>query len=521
MMKKNIEPLHIENVEWAQFKVSKEALEKITVELAQRHEVFPLKCNKGSLEVAVSEPVDLGNIDTLSHYLGLHLKLKRSSSEKIRQAIATYYDNNFSSSFQEGSLEMRDHFEKDPDKKEGNDKPFLNDYFNRLIDKAIQHRASDIHIEPMTKSLRVRFRIDGTLHEVEQLPLALYPGIANQIKLRGTLDIAEKRLPQDGRIAVRRDHVCFDLRLSSLPTIYGESIVMRLLNAKDLIKGFAALGCNDTQQDLLQKIIQTPHGLVLITGPTGSGKTTTLYTFLQKLNQTRRKIITLEDPIEYVIKGINQVHIQEKTGMTFARALRAILRQSPDVIMIGEIRDQETAEIAINASLTGHLVISTLHTNDAPSAITRLLEMKIPSFLLASALRAIVAQRLIPMLCQHCQAAHHSSTSVTFPDPSINQRLNRSQAKYTEKERLKRVENCVRCTGLGYYGRTGIFEILVIDEALRSLIHEGVALERLHEQALRSGMKPLRESGMRKVAAGLTNIEAIDRITTADRYFEA
>lgn len=518
-MKESIaESFRAEKVEWNQLKVSKEALKKVTLDLANRYSIFPLRLDKGSLEIAVSETVDLDSIDTLSHYLGLHLKPKWSSKEAIHTAIATYYyDNNHSLNLSQKDKSVEaSSFEGIQDKRKDRDNVSLNDYFSHLIDKAVNDRASDIHIEPLARQLRVRFRIDGILREIEHLPLVLSAAITNQIKLQGQLDIAEKRLPQDGRIRIRKENISLDLRLSSSPTVYGESIVMRLLKPEDLKKDFVELGLDDRQKQDLQKMMQAPNGLILFTGPTGSGKTTTLYTCLQKLNQANRKIITLEDPIEYEIRGVNQVHIQWETGMTFAKALRAILRQSPDVIMIGEIRDEETAKIAVNASLTGHLVISTLHTNDASSAITRLMEMNVHPFLLAAGLRAVIAQRLVPMLCRYCQVM--PCLSISTMDLFAKQRLNDSGE--LKQERLKRVEGCPHCMGSGYYGRTGIFEILPIKERLQSLIHEGASLEKIRSQMLHLGMKTLRKSGTEKVAAGLTSMEAVRRTTLTNNHLE-
>jgi general secretion pathway protein E/type IV pilus assembly protein PilB len=378
---------------------------------------------------------------------------------------------------------------------------------NSLIIEAFKMRASDIHLEPMAKVFRVRYRIDGVLHEVKSPPKRLQASIISRLKIQSNMSIAEKRVPQDGRIQTQVGGKVIDLRVSCLPTNHGESIVMRILDKEGLKLGLPELGFFTDDQQTFERLIALPDGILLVTGPTGSGKTTTLYSCLNFINRPDRKIITVEDPVEYVLAGINQVQVSEAVGLTFAAALRSMLRQAPNVIMLGEIRDMETASIAINASLTGHLVFSTLHTNDAPGAVTRLIDIGVKPFLVASSTRALMAQRLVRKICRKC-AAPHMPTDTELKALGIDPN--------TQGANFQQGKGCSECNKLGYKGRFGIFEVFVINDEARKLIYDKVPSAVLRNQAREMGMRTLREDGARKVVAGLTSAEEVIRATVGD-----
>ena len=370
-------------------------------------------------------------------------------------------------------------------------------------------RASDIHIEPLETSLRVRFRIDGKLVEVDNHPKRLIPAIVARVKvMSGSMSIAEKRMPQDGRIQMRIGGKEVDLRVSTVPSNHGESIVMRILDKSSLLLGLGQLGFYSDDQETFERLMELPDGIILVTGPTGSGKTTTLYACLNHINKPDRKIITVEDPVEYQLAGINQVMVKADIGMTFAAALRAMLRQAPNIIMVGEIRDQETANIAINAALTGHLVFSTLHTNDAPSAVARLADIGVQRFLIASAVRAIVAQRLVRTLCKECkQAGGLSENEMRI--------LNIDDAQLAEST-IMGPNGCESCRNSGYRGRLGIYEMFNVDDEVRHLINENLSTPQLRRRARELGMRTLREDGIRKVLAGTTSASEVISVTMSD-----
>jgi type IV pilus assembly protein PilB len=379
---------------------------------------------------------------------------------------------------------------------------------NQLIIEAFKMRASDIHLEPLAKKFRVRYRIDGVLTEMKSPPKRLQPAIISRLKIQSNMSISEHRIPQDGRIQSHVGAKVIDLRVSCLPTNHGESIVMRILDKEGLRLGLPELGFFTDDQQTFEKLIALPDGILLVTGPTGSGKTTTLYSCLHFINRPDRKIITVEDPVEYQLAGINQVQVNETVGLSFSMALRSILRQAPNVIMLGEIRDLETATIAINASLTGHLVFSTLHTNDAPSAVTRLIDIGVKPFLVASSTRALMAQRLVRKICRNCAAPYtptESELRTLNIDPSA-----------ASGATFMRGKGCGNCSGSGYRGRFGVFEIFVIDDEARKLIYDRVPSSVLRTRAREMGMRTLREDGVRKVLAGLTTPEEVIRATVGD-----
>jgi general secretion pathway protein E len=376
---------------------------------------------------------------------------------------------------------------------------------NLIITRAIELRASDIHFEPFEDQFRVRYRIDGVLHDVESPPKRLQSAIVSRVKIMAKLNIAERRLPQDGRIMLRVKGKEIDFRVSSVPTIYGESTVLRILDKSSIVLDVEQLGFPEDTLKGFQSLIQRPHGIILVTGPTGSGKTTTLYCALEKINSPDKKIITVEDPVEYQLKGINQIQVKSSIGLTFANALRSIVRQDPDVILIGEIRDAETAEIAIHSALTGHLVLSTLHTNDAPSAITRLIDMGMEDYLLSSTVIGILAQRLVRVACPYCQVP-------SSPDPAVLRELKLDGRSLADLSIID-VKGCEKCSHTGYWGRAGIFEFLEVTDQIQRLILEKKDSNIIKEEARKGGMRTLREDGWMKVKHGVTTISEVMRVT--------
>ncbi len=479
--------------------VPPEVLAAVPADFARARHVIPFGRSDGRLQVAVSDPLATELIDTLPHVAGGPVTVALASADDIQRAIVRGYDPLVAGASAGVHLPVGPVTERDA--------PVIKLVQELMVD-AIRRRASDIHLEPLERRFRVRYRIDGVLHEAEPPPQRLQLPIISRLKILANISIAEKRLPQDGRIQTTVDGRSLDLRVSSLPTTHGESLVMRILDAGSLKLGLPELGFLPDDQAVFERQITSPDGIMLVTGPTGSGKTTTLYASLQHLNHTDRKIITVEDPVEYQIGGINQVPVNAGIGMTFAAALRAMLRQAPNIVMVGEIRDRETAEIAINASLTGHMVFSTLHTNDAPSAVTRLLDIGARPFLLAAALRSVVAQRLVRRICPDCRQRHRPSTHERH---ALG--LDAAQA---ERGSCARGAGCAACHGTGYRGRLGIFEIFLVHDGIRTMIHDNVTAARLREQARRDGMRTMREDGIRKVLAGLTTIEEVVSATVAD-----
>jgi len=467
--------------------------------------------------IALADPSDIETLDSLRLLLNLDIEPRVAAPDDIEAAIGKYYgatkEDSVSKMIQditEGEIQISTLAEvaavEDGSAVDA-DAPIIK-LVNSIIVEAFKMRASDIHLEPLANKFRLRYRIDGVCHEMKSPPKRLQPPIIARLKIMSNMSIAEKRIPQDGRIQANVGTKLIDLRVSCLPTNHGESIVMRILDKEGLKLGLPELGFFTDDQQTFERLIAMPDGILLVTGPTGSGKTTTLYAVLNYINRPDRKIITVEEPVEYQMSGINQVQVNETVGLTFSFALRAMLRQAPNVIMLGEIRDLETATIAINASLTGHLVFSTLHTNDAPSAVTRLIDIGVAPFLVASSTRALLAQRLVRKICKRCGAAY-------MPPESELRQLGIDPAQATGGS-FKQGKGCSDCNKTGHRGRFGIFEIFVIDDEARKLIYDKVPASVLRTRAREMGMRTLREDGARKVLAGLTSPDEVIKATIMD-----
>jgi general secretion pathway protein E/type IV pilus assembly protein PilB len=508
------EEFNMETVDLSDVRVSSEALEIVPFELANRYKVIPLEADDSEVELAVFDPLDMDAIDSISHVIKRSIVSRVAPLEDIEKAIKQYYEGAHADKVDDIFSGM-----EDPDARPSQiELPSAEDaseeeapiikYVHMVISEALKRRASDIHMEPLEKRFRVRYRIDGVLHEVENPPKRLQPSIVSRIKLMSNVSIAEKRVPQDGRINIKVGAKVIDLRVSTLPTAFGESIVMRILDKESLRLGLPELGFFSDDQAAFERIIALPDGVFLVTGPTGSGKSTTLYSALNYINHPDRKIITVEDPVEYEMAGVNQVQVRREVGMTFAAALRSMLRQAPNIIMVGEIRDKETAEIAVNAALTGHMVFSTLHTNDAPSAVSRLIDIGIKPFLVAAAVRAVLAQRLVRRNCPNCRSACEH-------DEKLLNSLGIRPDQSTDASFMKG-EGCIKCNGTGFRGRVGIFEMFSVNEELQSMIYEEASLVALRDKAREMGMRNMREDGIRKVLAGVTTPQEVLHATVSD-----
>ena len=506
----------VEFVNLGEMRLTDEVIQAVPRHIAKKYNVVPLYRHDNSVTVALSDPSDLDTLDSLRHLLNMEVEPRVASPDDIEEAIGKYYgarEDSVSKMIQditEGEIQISTLAEvsaADDGSVVDADAPIIK-LVNTIIVDAFKARASDIHLEPLSKKFRLRYRIDGMLHEMKGPPKRLQAPIISRLKIMSNMSISEKRVPQDGRIQTPVGGKTIDLRVSCLPTNHGESIVMRILDKEGLKLGLAELGFFTDDQQTFERLIGLPDGILLVTGPTGSGKTTTLYAVLNYINRPDRKIITVEDPVEYQLSGINQVQVSEAVGLTFASALRSMLRQAPNVIMLGEIRDLETATIAINASLTGHLVFSTLHTNDAPSAVTRLIDIGVQPFLVASSARSLMAQRLVRRVCRRCAAPYsppESELRALSIDPN-----NVSNATFMKGK------GCNDCNKTGYRGRFGIFEIFVIDDEARKLIYDKVPASVLRVRAREMGMRTLREDGARKVLAGMTSPEEVIRATIGD-----
>ena len=470
--------------------------------------VLPLKMEADSLTLAAFDPFDWETFENLKVSLGKEVKINLSSQEDILEGIENYYGKGHSvMGRMVSNIQDQEEIEIDFESTEhirdmASEAPVIR-LVNHIVNQAVDMGASDIHLEPFAEDLILRYRIDGMLYEHEAPPKRLNSAIVTRIKIMAHLDIAERRLPQDGRIRIKSQGKDIDIRVSTLPTLFGESLVMRILDRSNIIVHLEHLGFPKKELELYQKLIHKPYGQILVTGPTGSGKTTTLYGSLEKINTSDKKIVTIEDPVEYQLRGVNQVHVKPQIDLTFANGLRSIVRQDPDVIMVGEIRDSETADVAIQSALTGHLVFSTVHTNDAAGAITRLQEMEIESFLISSALLCVLAQRLVRIICTECQ----ESCSI---DPTALQEMG---IEDTEPPTGFRGRGCDHCNQTGYRGRTGIYELLVINDDIRQLILAHASSQDIRERAIQLGMTTLRQDGWRKVLDGITTVDEIIRVT--------
>ncbi len=505
----------LETLDLTGYQIPPEVLEMMAGDIAKQYKVIPVMKHDDVLTVAMSDPTDMETLDSLRYVLKHDIDAVISPRDQILKLIDLHYGS-LKESVETflGTMDMSGEIETqisggapEEEEKGGDDAPIIK-LVSLIIIEAFKSRASDIHLEPLEKRYRVRYRIDGVLKEVESPPKYLQANITSRLKIMSRMDISEKRLPQDGRIQLKVLGKDIDLRVSSIPTQHGESIVMRILDKSSIQLDIPQLGFYTDDQEKINKIISMPDGVFLVTGPTGSGKTTSLYAFLNSINTPHRKIITVEDPVEYQLSGINQVQVNPIIDMTFAKALRAMLRQAPNIIMVGEIRDKETAEIAINASLTGHLVFSTLHTNDAPSAVTRLIDMGVKPFLVASAVKAIMAQRLVRRICKNCAAPYS-------PNPE-EVRLLELDEDFLSKATLMKGRGCSECKNSGYRGRMGIYEVFLVGEEIQHLIYAKEAASTIREAARKSGMRTLREDGLRKAAAGSTTLAEIITMTVGD-----
>ncbi len=491
-------------VDLEDYEVNASAVAIISEEVARRYLVFPIDFEGDRLVVAMANPDDIVAIDDLRIVTGYDIKPVVSTESDILSAINHYYRMGEALGREiEGIMEIEEEIPVEKIHEIAEEVPIVK-LVNLVITRAIHDRASDIHIEPQEKDLRVRYRIDGVLHEVMRSPKRIQPALTSRFKIMAGMDIAECRKPQDGHCGLTVGGKAYDFRVATLPTVHGERVVLRILEKESILMDLNDLGFLPESLEKFKSSFTKPYGTILVTGPTGSGKSTTLYAVLNVLNIPEKNIVTIEDPVEYRLHGINQIQINPKAGLTFARGLRSILRSSPDIIMVGEIRDRETAQIAIEAALTGHLVLSTLHTNDAPGAITRLTEMGIPPFLVSSAVDCVQAQRLARRLCKGCKESYNPSTKaleeIGFP------------LEGDDILTLYRPKGCSKCNDTGYKGRIGIYEIMLMSETIKRLTVEKATAEEIKEVAIAQGMKTLRQDGFEKVRLGITSIEEIMRV---------
>lgn len=493
--------------------VDQSVLDLVPSEICSKFNVIPVRRQGRALHLAMADPSNIYAVEDIKFLTGLEVQPVVALESKIKESIGVYYDNssealeNLMKDFEEEDVEVVDTVEEtDSASDEASDAPVVK-LVNSMIAEAVHRRASDIHIEPFEKALRVRFRIDGTLYTVMAPPLRMKNAICSRMKIMASLDIAERRVPQDGNIKIRMQEKTVDLRVSTLPTIFGEKIVLRVLDQSNLNVDLSKLGFEPKARDDFQRAIRSPWGMVLVTGPTGSGKTTTLYSALSTINSADTNILTAEDPVEYNLDGINQVGIHEAAGLTFASALRAFLRQDPNIIMVGEVRDLETAGIAVKAALTGHLVLSTLHTNDAPSTINRMIDMGVEPFLVSSSVRLILAQRLVRRICGKCVEEFR-------PHPEALTELGATE-EWAAKITFRKGKGCEGCNGSGYSGRQGLFEVMPVTSAISSRILDRASTEAIREKAKEEGMLTLRLDGIKKIEQGITTIEEVLRETSA------
>lgn len=490
-------------VDLAEYQVNAGAVATVSEDIARRYVVLPIDFDGDSLVVAMADPNNIFAIDDLRIVTGYDVTPVAAPEGDIQSAISRYFKMG------EAAEREVDLGEESDDELKGmrevtEDAPIVK-LVNLIVTRAIRDRASDIHIEPQEKDLRVRYRIDGVLHEIMKSPKSIQPAVLSRFKIMASMDIAERRKPQDGHASLNVAGHAVDFRVATLPTVYGERVVLRILEKESILLRLEDLGFLDESLERFRSAFTKPYGSILVTGPTGSGKSTTLYATLNVLNTEEKNIVTIEDPVEYRLPGINQVQINARAGLSFSRGLRSILRASPDILMVGEIRDRETAQIAVEAALTGHLVLSTLHTNDAPGAITRLTEMGIAPFLTASAIQCVQAQRLARRLCKECKEEYsppmEGLKQIGFPLDGDKQ-----------APKLFRPKGCSKCNNTGYKGRVGVYEVMVISEAIKRLTIEHATAEEIKHTAIAEGMKTLREDGLAKVKLGLISIEEVMRV---------
>jgi len=488
--------------------IDTELVKTLPITFAKKFRLMPFQRKNGKVMIILAPPVDLYALDEIRSLFGCEIEPVLALNHTVIDTINRVYERGkeMTEGIEDDSAGISEYDLQEPkDLLEAEDEAPIIRFVNSLLFQAVKEKASDIHLECFEKELSVRFRKDGILHEITAVPKKLQASIISRVKIMAELDIAEKRKPQDGRIRVKVAGRDVDVRISTVPTTWGESVVMRILDRSSVILSLEDLGLAGKKLQVFETLIQRPHGIILVTGPTGSGKTTSLYAGLERINSPDKKIITVEDPVEYQIQGINQIQVNPKVNLTFANGLRSILRQDPDVILVGEIRDRETADIAIHASLTGHLVFSTLHTNDSASAITRLIDMEIEPFLVASSLMAVIAQRLLRFLCSSCKEPYE-------PHEDELQRMGIRRSQLHDGV-LYRAKGCEKCFNMGYSGRTAIFEMLLIDDDIRNLTLSQVDSTKIKRKAIEHGMTTLRMDGAERVARGLTSVDEVMRVT--------
>jgi type II secretion system protein E len=507
--------LHLSFTRIAEHEIDAAARVKVPTKVVFQYNVMPMHAVDGTLVVACNDPFNLAMIESVRLVARCRVQMVLSTEADIAKALKRYFGvgaDTLDELMQKKVLDLDAAAETitKEDLESGDQEASVVKFVNQIIWEAFKERSTDIHLEPMQNDLRIRYRVDGMLHQTPVPPhlKRFQAAIISRIKVMADMDIAERRLPQDGRINVRSGGEEIDVRVSTIPTAYGESVSLRLLTRSSIFLGLDRLGLSGDDDKIIRKLVELPHGIILVTGPTGSGKSTSLYAFLSTINSIDQRIITIEDPIEYELPGVNQIHVKPDIGLTFASGLRHILRQDPDVIMVGEIRDLETAEISIRAALTGHLVFSTLHTNDAAGAVTRLLDMGIEPFLVSSSVEALIAQRLVRTICRVCKEHYR-------PEPEFLQEVGFPREEI-DRTAFFRGRGCEECRFTGYKGRTGIYEILVMSEALRPLIIGRKSSSTLKQAACARGMKTLRDDGWVKVRAGLTTVEEVARATQED-----
>jgi len=486
-----------------------DVISRVPADLAYRHQVLPLELHDSTLTVAVGDALDVAALDDVRLVTGLNVRPVLGDAEAIRRIVEEAYVEQMVEEGQADDVEVLAEGEEDiADLQRMARESLVIRLVNLILRQAVQDRASDVHIEPFEENMRVRYRIDGVLHEVPAPAKRLMPAIVSRVKILAELDIAERRMPQDGRIKMLISGHQIDIRVSVVPTLHGEGVVMRLLDQSSVQLDLTQLGFADQELPRWHNVIAQPYGMILSCGPTGSGKTTTLYAALKHLYTGEKKIITIEDPVEYQLDGVNQIHVRERIGLSFARGLRHIVRQDPDIIMVGEVRDQETANIAIHAALTGHLILSTLHTNDAPGAVSRLLDMGVEPFLAASSMIGILAQRLVRCICPECKEEYRPRDELL----GVMQRESEEPVPETQVHGA----GCSSCRYTGYVGRTGLFELLSVNDEVRNLILERASARAIGAVGLKHGMRPLRQDGWQKVREGITTIDEVVRATAQE-----